>query len=252
MATNSKIEWTEATWNPVTGCTKISNGCKHCYAYTIARRLQAMGNPRYKNGFNLTLHADLIDLPLKWKTPKKIFVNSMSDLFHEEVPFQFIERVFYTMRKANWHIFQILTKRSRRLREMAPFLPWPDNVWAGVTVEDQSAIYRINDLRSVPASVRFISFEPLLSPLEGLNLDGIHWAIVGGESGPGARPMETQWVRDIHNKCSTQNVSFFFKQWGGVQKHKNGRVLDNQTWDEYPEHQYAFAGARYHGRISGR
>lgn len=234
MATISKIEWTEATWNPVTGCTKISAGCKNCYAERMAFRLQAMGNPRYKNGFRVALHHDLIDLPLSWKKPKLIFVNSMSDLFHKDVPFDFILRIFQTMEKASWHTFQILTKRSERLLELAPYLPWPENVWQGVSVENEKVSYRIDHLRKVPAKVRFISCEPLIGPLDNLNLDGIHWVIVGGESGPGARPMHPDWVRSIRDQCNKQNVAFFFKQWGGVQKHRTGRILDNRTWDELP------------------
>jgi protein gp37 len=234
MATSSSIEWTESTWNPVTGCTKISEGCRHCYAATMAKRLVAMNNPRYKNGFNVTLHHDLIELPLHWKKPRRIFVNSMSDLFHKDVPFDFILEIFKTMEKASWHTFQILTKRSDRLAEIANHLPWPPNVWQGVSVEDQRVVYRIDDLRKVPAQVRFLSVEPLIGPLDHINLNGIHWVIVGGESGPGARPMKEEWVRSIMQQCREQNVAFFFKQWGGVQKHRNGRMLDGRTYDEYP------------------
>ncbi|QHZ55776.1 phage Gp37/Gp68 family protein [Brevibacillus sp. FSL L8-0520] len=235
MATNSTIEWTEATWNPVTGCTKISEGCRHCYAAAMAKRLVAMNNPRYKNGFNVTLHHDLIELPLKWKKPKRIFVNSMSDLFHKDVPDDFILQVFETMEKASWHTFQILTKRSDRLAELAPHLPWPKNVWQGVSVENESVSFRIEDLRKVPSHVRFLSLEPLLGPLDHLDLTDIHWVIVGGESGAGARPMQEEWVRSIRNQCDEQKVAFFFKQWGGVQKHRTGRLLDNRTYDEYPD-----------------
>jgi protein gp37 len=234
MATMSSIEWTEATWNPVTGCSKISEGCRHCYAATMAKRLHAMGNPRYKNGFSVTLHYDLIDLPLKWKRPRRIFVNSMSDLFHNDVPFDFILDVFKTMEKASWHTFQILTKRSDRLAQIAPYLPWPKNVWQGVSVENEQVTYRIDDLRKVPSHVRFLSIEPLLGPLDNLNLNGIHWVIVGGESGPGARPMKEEWVRSLLAQCHQQHVAFFFKQWGGVQKHRTGRLLDGRTYDEYP------------------
>jgi protein gp37 len=235
MALNSKIEWTEATWNPVTGCTKISDGCKNCYAYTMAKRLQAMGNPRYKNGFNVTLHYDLIDKPLKWKKPRRIFVNSMSDLFHEEVPFDFIKQVFEAMRKASWHNFQILTKRSERLKKLAPYLPWAPNIWQGVTVENEKVQNRIDDLRKIPSAIRFISLEPLIGPINSIKLSNIHWVIVGGESGPGSRPMDIEWVREIRSQCQIQEVPFFFKQWGGIQKHKNGRLLDNRYWDEYPD-----------------
>ncbi|MCI1696777.1 DUF5131 family protein [Aneurinibacillus aneurinilyticus] len=237
MATSSNIEWTEATWNPVTGCTKISDGCKHCYAATMAKRLHAMGNPRYTNGFNITLHPDLIETPLKWKKPRRIFVNSMSDMFHKDIPLEFIKRVFETMEKASWHTFQVLTKRSEYLIEIAPHLPWPPNVWMGVSVENEKVMYRIDDLRKVPANVRFLSCEPLIGPLEKLNLTDIHWVIAGGESGPGARPMEADWVRSIRNQCQQQQVAFFFKQWGGVQKHRTGRILDNKTYDEYPTFQ---------------
>lgn len=234
MATKSNIEWTEATWNPVTGCNKISDGCKHCYAATMAKRLHAMGNVRYENGFDVTLHSDLITLPLKWKKPRRIFVNSMSDMFHKDIPEPFIKDVFDTMVQANWHTFQILTKRSDRLLELSQHLPWPDNVWQGVSVENEKVTYRIDHLRQVPAKVRFLSIEPLLGPLPNLNLDGIHWVIVGGESGPKARPMDEKWVIDIRDQCLEQNVAFFFKQWGGVQKHRYGRELQGETWDQYP------------------
>ena len=196
MAVNSKIEWTESTWNPTTGCTKISDGCQNCYAEKMAKRLHAMGNKRYKNGFKLTLHYDLIDLPLRWKKPRLVFVNSMSDLFHEDMPFEFIEQVFQTMQKARQHIFQVLTKRANRLIELAPYLPWSSNIWQGVTVENGKVLNRINQLRKVPATVRFISFEPLIGPISKLDLRGIHWVIVGGESGPRARLMKAEWVRD--------------------------------------------------------
>lgn len=231
----SSIEWTESTWNPVTGCTKVSEGCRNCYAFAMAKRLTAMGNPRYENGFNVTLHPDLIELPLTWKKPRQIFVNSMSDLFHKEVPLEFIQQVFAVMEKASWHTFQILTKRSDRLLELSEHLPWPKNVWQGVSVENQSVINRIDHLRQVPAKVRFLSVEPLLGPLVNLNLDGIDWVIVGGESGFGARPMEADWVRGVRDQCLEQRTAFFFKQWGGVQKHRHGRILDGRTWDEYPE-----------------
>lgn len=234
MASNTHIEWTEKTWNPVTGCTKVSEGCRNCYALRMANRLYAMDNPRYKNGFNLTLHHDLIELPLSWKQPKRIFVNSMSDLFHKDVPIEFIQDIFDVMEKANWHTFQILTKRAERLVELSPFLKWPSNVWQGVSVENIKVTSRIDQLREVPARVRFLSVEPLIGPLDDLNLEGIHWVIVGGESGPGARPMKEEWVRSIRNQCVDQNVPFFFKQWGGVRKHQTGRTLDGQVWDQYP------------------
>lgn len=234
MATaKTGIEWTESTWNPVTGCSKISEGCKNCYAEKMARRLQAMGIKRYRNGFRVTVHPDLIGEPLRWKKPRKIFVNSMSDLFHPEVPDEFIRRVFETMNRASHHIFQVLTKRPERLAAMAHQLNWTSNIWMGTSVENMRVIERVDHLRKVPARVRFLSCEPLLGPLR-INLDGIHWVIVGGESGPGARPIDGQWVREIRDQCVKENVAFFFKQWGGVQKHRTGRVLDNRTWDEMP------------------
>lgn len=235
MAGSSNIEWTEATWNPVTGCTKVSEGCRHCYAERMAKRLVAMKNPRYINGFNVTLHDDLIETPLRWSKPKRIFVNSMSDLFHEDVPLEFIQKVFDTMNKAHWHTFQILTKRSERLTELSRHLNWTPNIWIGVSVENEKVMNRIKDLKSVPAFIRFLSCEPLLGPLKNMNLEGIHWVIVGGESGPGARLMKSEWAKDIRNQCKEQNVAFFFKQWGGVQKHRNGRMLDNKTYDEFPK-----------------
>jgi protein gp37 len=234
MSTSSSIEWTEATWNPVTGCTKVSEGCRNCYAATMAKRLHAMGNPRYENGFKLTLHPDLIELPLSWKKPRRIFVNSMSDLFHNDVPLEFIQQVFSVMEKASWHTFQVLTKRSDRLLQLAPELPWPPNIWLGVSVENQKVIHRIDHLRDTPAFIKFLSIEPLIGPLNDLNLEGINWVIVGGESGYGARPMEEEWVLSIKEQCGLQNVAFFFKQWGGVQKHRTGRLLQGRTWDEYP------------------
>lgn len=235
MAQNSSIEWTEATWNPVTGCTKVSTGCKHCYAKRMAERLQAMGQVRYRNGFNVTLQPDLIDLPLHWKTPRRIFVNSMSDLFHEKVPASYIQDCFSTMNKAHWHIFQILTKRPERLAALAPDLEWSENIWVGVSVENQKVIKRIDYLREVPAHIRFLSLEPLLGPLPNLNLEGIHWAIVGGESGPKARPMREEWVVNIRDQCFAQGVAFFFKQWGGTNKKRTGRLLEGRTWDAFPE-----------------
>jgi|ERR1700691_1687698 protein gp37 len=234
MAANSSIEWTEMTWNPVTGCTKISQGCKHCYAERMATRLHAMGSDRYRNGFRLTLHPDLIELPKTWKKPRVVFVNSMSDLFHEDVPSDFIGSIFETMEACPQHTFQILTKRSERLRKLGPSLPWPSNVWMGVSVENAAAMKRIPDLLSVSAQVRFLSCEPLIGPLEDLPLEGIHWVIVGGESGPGARKMNPAWVKSIHHQCHLAAVPFFFKQWGGVRKDMTGRVLDGRTYDEMP------------------
>jgi len=235
MAINSSIEWTEATWNPLTGCTKISPGCKHCYAERMALRLQAMGQPNYANGFNLTLHEDALELPLRWKKPQKIFVNSMSDLFHKDVPDEFILRTFDVMRRAAWHRFQVLTKRSDRLLELSPRLPWADNIWMGVSVEDQDYTFRIDHLRRTDAQIKFLSLEPLLGPLRRLRLTGIDWVIVGGESGPGARPMDPSWVSDIRNQCIKSGVPFFFKQWGGVHKKKTGRELEGRTWNEMPK-----------------
>jgi protein gp37 len=235
MATTSNIEWTEMTWNPVTGCVKVSQGCKHCYAERMANRLFAMGSDRYQNAFKPTLHYDLIDLPKRWKKPRVIFVNSMSDLFQEAVPVDFIRRVFETMESCPQHTFQILTKRSERLREIGGLLPWPSNVWMGVSVEDVRVIRRITDLAAVPAQVRFLSCEPLIGPLEDLPLRGIHWVIVGGESGPGARPMRTEWVESIHRQCRMNDVPFFFKQWGGVRKDIAGRTLHGRTYDEMPQ-----------------
>jgi protein gp37 len=234
MAGRSHIEWTEATWNPVTGCTKISAGCKNCYAERLALRLQAMGNRRYKNGFHITLHEDVVDLPRSWRTPRTIFVNSMSDLFHKDVPLDFIQRVFATMRDCPQHTFQILTKRSDRVLAVASQIEWPRNVWMGVSVEDSRVLSRIDDLRRVPAKIRFLSCEPLIGSLAGIDLTGIHWVIVGGESGFGARPMKIEWIREIFKACRKQNVPFFFKQWGGVRKDLTGRLLRGRTYDEMP------------------
>ena len=234
MAKETKIEWTEVSWNPITGCTKISDGCLNCYALRMAKRLKAMKNPRYKNGFGITIHEDLFDLPLTWKKPKRIFVNSMSDLFHENIADEYIKRIFAIMNEASWHTFQVLTKRSKRLRELSNDLLWSKNIWMGVTVENKKATYRINDLKKVPASIKFLSLEPLLEPLPFIDLEGINWVIVGGESGPNARPIKLDWVRQIRDKCTEQSVPFFFKQWGGVFKHKSGRILDGITWNEYP------------------
>ncbi len=235
MGDKTAIEWTDATWNPVTGCTKVSPGCKHCYAERLAHRLQAMGNPRYKNGFDVTLHPDQLTLPLRWRAPRRIFVNSMSDLFHETVPADYIRRVFEIMAKADWHIFQVLTKRAERLAALARDLPWPPNIWQGVSVESALFMERIAALRTVPATVRFLSLEPLLGPLPGLPLGGVHWVIVGGESGPGHRQISPDWVRDIRNQCGVAGVPFFFKQWGGRTPKSGGRLLDGKTWDGLPD-----------------
>ena len=234
MAQQSSIEWTEATWNPVTGCTKISPGCKFCYAERMARRLRAMGQRRYRNGFEVTLQEDVVDLPLRWKTPQMIFVNSMSDLFHKDISVEFIQRCFETMRKATQHTFQVLTKRPERVAELANQLVWPDNVWMGTSVENADYVHRIAALVKVPAAVRFLSVEPLLGPIPRLPLESIDWVIVGGESGPGARPMEAAWVRQIRDRCVKKGVPFFFKQWGGVNKKRTGRMLDGMPWNEMP------------------
>jgi protein gp37 len=234
MGDKSSIEWTDATWNPVTGCTKVSPGCKHCYAERLARRLHAMGNPRYRNGFEITLHPDQIERPLKWRQPRKIFVNSMSDLFHEDVPDAFIERVFETMAKAPWHVFQILTKRAERLAEMATKLRWPRNVWQGVSTESEEYVYRIRLLRLVPAATRFVSVEPMLGRIKKLPLRGIHWVIVGGESGPNFRRIDPAWVQEVRDQCLSASVPFFFKQWGGLRPKSGGRTLGGRTWDQSP------------------
>jgi len=235
MATQSDIEWTEMTWNPVTGCTMISPGCAHCYAERMARRLQAMGQPNYRNGFELTLQPHALEIPLRWKKPRTIFVNSMSDLFHKDVPIEFIQRVFDVMRRANRHTYQILTKRSDRLLELDPVLDWGEHVWMGVSVESGKYLDRIDHLRGTRAKVKFLSLEPLLGPLPRLDLMGIDWVIVGGESGPGARPMKPEWVTDIRDQCQQASVAFFFKQWGGTNKRKAGRELDGRPWDDMPE-----------------
>jgi len=235
MAGNSHIEWTDATWNPVTGCSKVSPGCKHCYAERMAKRLQAMGQPNYANGFEVTLQPHMLELPLEWKRPRRVFVNSMSDLFHKDVPLSFIKKVFSVMRRANWHQYQLLTKRSERLLEVSPLLTWEPHIWIGVSVENDDYTSRIDDLRKTGADVKFLSLEPLLGPLRKLNLRGIDWVIVGGESGPGARPMNPDWVRDIRDQCIRDNVPFFFNQWGGQFKKRTGRVLDGRTWDQMPQ-----------------
>ncbi len=235
MSVSSAIEWTNSTWNPVTGCTKISPGCKRCYAEVFAERWRGIPGHHFEQGFDLRLWPERLDLPVTWKKPRTIFVNSMSDLFHEKVPLAFIQRVFHTMERASWHTFQILTKRSERLAELAPELNWLPNVWMGVSVETAKYLGRADHLREVPAAVRFLSLEPLLGPLGTIELSGIHWVIVGGESGPGARPIDAKWVREIRKQCRAEDVPFFFKQWGGVQKKRNGRVLDGRTWDELPK-----------------
>jgi protein gp37 len=235
MAANSSIEWTQATWNPVTGCSKVGPGCKHCYAERMAFRLQAMGQPNYANGFKLTLQPQMLELPLRWKKPQVIFVNSMSDLFHKDVPLEYVQQVFDVMGRAHWHRFQILTKRSQRLLELSPQLSWRSNIWMGVSIENSEYTFRIDDLRQTGAHIKFLSLEPLLGPLTDLKLRNIDWVIVGGESGPGARPMDPEWAIDIRDQCQEANVAFFFKQWGGVRKKSTGRKLEGRTWDEMPE-----------------
>lgn len=244
MGGSSAIEWTELTWNPVTGCDRVSPGCAHCYALDLAARLKRMGQPKYQRdgarrssgpGFGVTLHPQTLAEPLRWRTPRVVFVNSMSDLFHEEIPDDFIAQVFETMGRAHWHVFQILTKREERLAAMAPDLPWPPNVWMGVSVENRRFVHRVDSLRDVPAAVRFISAEPLLGPLDDLRLDGMGWVIVGGESGAKHRPIRAEWVRTVRDACFAANIPFFFKQWGGLRAKSGGRLLDGQEWSQMPE-----------------
>jgi len=234
MVARSSIGLTDLTWNPVPGCTKTSAGCKNCYAERMARRLRAMGQPNYRNGFRVTLHPHVVNKPLELKKPRIIFVNSMSDLFHEQIPETFIHEIFNVMRRANWHHFQILTKRAERLAELAPRIEWPRNVWMGVSVENQNQVARVGHLRSTAAAVKFLSIEPLIGPIHTLDLAGIDWVIVGGESGPGSRPIEEKWVVEIKRRCLDARVPFFFKQWGGFNKKKNGRQLQGRTWGEMP------------------
>lgn len=232
----SSIEWTEMTWNPTTGCTKISQGCKFCYAEVMSKRLQAMGIEKYKDNFKVRIHPKELNVPYTWKKPKIVFVNSMSDLFHPEVPFYFIEKVFQVMNDNQQHIFQVLTKRNERLLELHEKLNWTPNVWMGVSVEDQQVEHRIDYLRKTNAKVKFLSLEPLIGPLPNLNLEKIDWVIVGGESGRKPRPIKLEWVKDIQNQCEQANVAFFFKQWGGTNKKKSGRILNGRTYDEMPEY----------------
>ncbi|WP_319453901.1 MULTISPECIES: phage Gp37/Gp68 family protein [unclassified Mycobacterium] len=243
MADRSAIEWTEATWNPVTGCDRVSTGCDHCYAMTLAKRLKAMGSVKYQNdgdprtsgpGFGVTMHPQALDEPLKWRMPRVVFVNSMADLFHAQVSLDFIRRVFDVMRDTPHHTYQVLTKRSLRLARIADKLDWPDNVWMGVSVENSDVLNRVDHLRRVPAAVRFLSCEPLLGPLDAISLDGISWVIAGGESGPNYRPMEVNWARGIRDACTDAGVPFFFKQWGGRTPKALGRELDGRLWDEMP------------------
>ncbi len=234
MASTSSIEWTDATWNPVTGCTQVSPGCDHCYAMTFAERFRGVSGHHYEQGFDLRLWENRLELPLRWRKPRRVFVNSMSDLFHSGVPDAFIHSVFDTMVKADWHTYQVLTKRPQRLARMSSSLPWPAHIWAGVSVESNAYGWRADFLRRVPSSVRFISAEPLLGPVDELSLEGIDWLITGGESGHGARPCNLEWVRDVRDRCVRQEVAYFHKQWGGRSPKANGRLLDGRTWDDMP------------------
>jgi len=234
MSAKSPIEWTESTWNPITGCNKISAGCKNCYAEQLSYRLKAMGQKNYVNGFKLTLQPHMLELPLKWKKPQMIFVNSMSDLFHKDVPIDYIQQVFEIMNKAHWHRFQVLTKRAERVAELSDSLNWSDNIWMGVSVENRNFVHRIDYLRDTKARIKFLSLEPLLSPLKNLNLENIDWVIVGGESGFKARPIKENWVVDIKNQCDETKTAFFFKQWGGKNKKKTGRLLEGKTYSAMP------------------
>ena len=231
----SSIEWTEMTWNPTTGCSKVSQGCKFCYAEIMSKRLQAMGVEKYKDNFNVRIHPEALKIPYTWKKSKVVFVNSMSDLFHEEVPLDFIQKVFQVMKENPQHVFQVLTKRAERLEKISNLLHWPHNVWMGVSVEDERVIDRIESLRNTDARVKFLSLEPLIGPLNNLNLEHIDWVIVGGESGHKPRPIKSEWVLDIQNQCELNNVAFFFKQWGGKNKKQSGRILNGRTYDEMPE-----------------
>jgi len=234
VSDKSAIEWTEATWNPVTGCDQVSPGCAHCYAKTFAERFKGVPGHPYEQGFGLRIWPERLDHPLRWKRPRTVFVNSMSDLFHEDIPDDFVARVFDVMEEADHHVFQVLTKRQDRMVKLAPDLPWPSNVWMGVSIENRRFVHRADSLREVPAAVRFISAEPLLGPLEGLDLDGIDWLIAGGESGPGHRRVDEDWITDLRDRCGDEDVAFFFKQWGGHRPKTNGRELEGRTWDEYP------------------
>ena len=247
MSDKSSIEWTDATWNPVTGCTQVGPGCDHCYAMTFAERFRGVPGHPYQQGFDLKLWPERLELPLKWKQPRRIFVNSMSDLFHKDIPDEYIQRVFDTMVKADWHIYQVLTKRSSRLVQIGEQLPWRSHIWAGVSIEMNQMVSRADHLRKVPAIVRFISAEPLLGPLPDLDLDGIHWLITGGESGAGHRPCEHDWVRDLRDRSQAAGVAFFHKQWGGRTPKQGGRLLDERTWDEMPSQFTQFVN---HRRVS--
>ncbi len=246
MAQLSKIEWTGATWNPVTGCTKISHGCKNCYAERMAKRLLTAGVKKYENGFRVTVHPDTLREPARWKKPRMIFVNSMSDLFHSHVSTEFILSVFQTMNQSPQHIFQVLTKRPNRVAKMSGNLPWTPNIWMGVSIESERWQHRIDDLKNTDAHVKFLSLEPLLGPLPNLDIDGIDWVIVGGESGPRARPMCIEWVREIRDMCVEKKVPFFFKQWGGVFKKRTGRTLDGRVWNQFPASESNPAMGKHH------
>jgi three-Cys-motif partner protein len=248
MPAETSIEWTESTWNPVTGCSKVTPGCAHCYAETFAERWRGVKGNSYEQGFDLKLWPHRLDYPLKWKRPRMIFVNSMSDIFHEDIPFEYVERIFAVMKEAKHHTFQVLTKRHERMSELAPHLPWPENIWMGVTIENKRWILRADHLRAVPARVRFISAEPLLGPLTGLNLTGIHWLIAGGESGPRHRPVEAEWFRELREQCRQEQVAFFFKQWGGVRAKSGGRLLDGREWNEMPKATYSANGNGHRNR----
>ena len=231
----SSIEWTEMTWNPTTGCNKLTAGCKFCYAEVMSRRLHAMGLEKYRNNFKLTLHPETLEIPYEWKKPKVVFVNSMSDLFHKDVPLEYIQKVFKTMNDNPMHTFQVLTKRSDLLSKYSKDLNWTPNIWMGVSVENEKVVHRIDELRETGAIIKFLSLEPLIGPLRNLNLDKMHWVIVGGESGHNARPMDKEWVVDLKNQCKKAKVAFFFKQWGGKRKKTTGRILDGKTYDEMPK-----------------
>ncbi|MEU8949685.1 phage Gp37/Gp68 family protein [Streptomyces sp. NPDC048489] len=246
MSDRSAIEWTEATWNPTTGCDRVSEGCDNCYALTLSKRLKAMGSPKYQNdgdprtsgpGFGLTLHTDALRVPYGWKSPRTVFVNSMSDLFHARVPLDYVRQVFEVIADTPQHTYQVLTKRARRLRQIADRLEWPANLWMGVSVESVKELPRVDDLRQVPAAVRFLSCEPLLGPLDGLDLAGMHWVIAGGESGPRFRPVEEEWITQIRDTCQDAGVAFFFKQWGGRTPKASGRLLGGRTWSDMPDRQ---------------
>jgi protein gp37 len=245
MSSRSAIEWTEVTWNPVTGCDRISTGCDHCYALALANRLKAMGVAKYQYdgdprtsgpGFGVSLHPETLSEPYGWRAPRVVFVNSMSDMFHAKVPLSFIQSVFEVIADTPQHTYQILTKRSLRMRRLAGSLPWPSNLWMGVSVENANVLHRVDHLRQVPAAVRFLSCEPLLGPLHEVNLAGVGWVIAGGESGPNYRPMHLEWARELRDLCQVEDVPFFFKQWGGRTPKAAGRELDGVVWDEMPEH----------------